>query len=241
MKPLASTSSSVTDWKALAQGLARQWWTTHGQARWQSLNARERLWLSALLGLMGVWLFVSIGISPALRTLNSAERQRTEIDQQAALMRTLQQRAQDLQKTKPLSREESLRNLQNITPTGNPALQMTIQGDRVLVQLKNLSASQLATWLAQARSNAQALPDEVHMTRSNTNSAQTVSGLNTTTGVNTSSSSSSTTATWDGQIVLRLPLRQASYANGSSSSISISISSPSSSANANANANGARP
>ena len=224
MKPLTSTSSL---------SLAHQWWATHGQARWQSLNARERLWLSALIGLMGVWLFISIGISPALSTLNSAERQRTEIDQQAALMRSLQQRAQDLQKTKPLSREESLRNLQSITPTGNPALQMTIQGDRVLVQLKNLSASQLATWLAQARSNAQALPDEVHMTRSNTLGAQTVSGVNTTTVVNASITSLGTTATWDGQIVLRLPQRQASYANGSSSS--------SSSARANANANGARP
>ena len=182
-------------------------------------------------------MFVSIGISPALSTLNSAERQRTEIDQQAALMRSLQQRAQDLQKTKPLSREESLRNLQSITPTGNPALQMTIQGDRVLVQLKNLSASQLATWLAQARSNAQALPDEVHMTRSNTLGAQTVSGVNTTTVVNASITSLGTTATWDGQIVLRLPQRQARYANGSSSS----SSSSSSSARANANANGARP
>ena len=226
MKPLTSTSSL---------SLAHQWWATHGQARWQRLNARERLCLSALIGLMGVWLFVSIGISPALRTLNSAERQRTEIDQQAALMRSLQQRAQDLQKTKPLSREESLRNLQSITPTGNPALQMTIQGDRVLVQLKNLSASQLATWLAQARSNAQALPDEVHMTRSNTIGAQTVSGVNTTTVVNASITSIGTTATWDGQIVLRLPQRQASYANGSSSSSS------SARANANANANGARP
>jgi len=220
MKPSASTSSL---------GLAHQWWATHGQARWQSLNARERLWLSALIGLMGVWLFVSIGISPALRTLNSAERQRTEIDQQAALMRSLQQRAQDLQKTKPLSREESLRNLQSITPTGNPTLQMTIQGDRVLVQLKNLSPSQLAAWLAQARSNAQALPDEVHVTRSNTLGAQALSGVNTTTAVNTSSTSSSTTATWDGQIVLRLPQRQTSHTNTSTS------------ANNNANANGARP
>lgn len=220
MKPSASTSSL---------GLAHQWWATHGQARWQSLNARERLWLSALIGLMGVWLFVSIGISPALRTLNSAERQRTEIDQQAALMRSLQQRAQDLQKTKPLSREESLRSLQSITPTGNPALQMTIQGDRVLVQLKNLSASQLAAWLAQARSSAQALPEEVHMTRSNTLGAQAVSGVNTTTAVNTSSTSSSTTVTWDGQIVLRLPQRQTSHTNTSTS------------ANNNANANGARP
>ena len=202
-------SASVTDWKTQSLSLAKQVWETHGQARWQGLSARERLLASVLLGLFGIWLFVSIAISPALRTLNSAEQQRAEVAQQVAQMRALQQRAQELQKTKPLSRDESIRGLQSITPTGNPALQMTIQGDRVMVQLKNLSASQLATWLAQARSNAQALPDEVHISRSNSSS------VNASSGINASSNSTDTTTAWDGQIVLRLPQRQASNANAS--------------------------
>ena len=202
-------SASVTDWKTQSLSLAKQVWETHGQARWQGLSARERLLASVLLGLFGIWLFISIAISPAMRTLNSAQQQRAEVAQQVAQMRALQQRAQELQKTKPLSRDESLRSLQSITPTGNPALQMTIQGDRVLVQLKNLSASQLATWLAQARSNAQALPDEVHISRSNSSS------VNASSGINASSNSTDTTTAWDGQIVLRLPQRQASNANAS--------------------------
>ena len=202
-------SASVTDWKTQSLSLAKQVWETHGQARWQGLSARERLLVSILLGLFGIWLFISIAISPALRTLNSAQQQRAEVAQQVVQMRALQQRAQELQKTKPLSRDESLRGLQSITPTGNPALQMTIQGDRVLVQLKNLSASQLATWLAQARSNAQALPDEVHISRSNSSS------VNASSGINASSNSTNTTTAWDGQIVLRLPQRQASNANAS--------------------------
>jgi general secretion pathway protein M len=202
-------SASVTDWKTQSLSLAKQVWETHGQARWQGLSARERLLVSILLGLFGIWLFISIAISPALRTLNSAQQQRAEVAQQVAQMRALQQRAQELQKTKPLSRDESIRGLQSITPTGNPALQMTIQGDRVLVQLKNLSASQLATWLAQARSNAQALPDEVHISRSNSSS------VNASSGINATSNSTNTTTAWDGQIVLRLPQRQASNANAS--------------------------
>ena len=175
-----SRSASIASWKTQALALIHQLWTSHGHARWQSLSARERLLVRVFLGLFGVWLFVSIAIAPALRTLNSAEQQRTEVAQQAVHMRALKQRAQELQKTKSLSREESLRNLQSFTPTGNPALQMTVQGNRVLVNLKNLSASQLAAWLAQARSHAQALPDEVHITRS-------------------------ATTAWDGQIILRLP------------------------------------
>ena len=208
-------SASVTDWKTQSLSLAKQVWETHGQARWQGLSARERLLVSILLGLFGIWLFISIAISPALRTLNSAQQQRAEVAQQVVQMRALQQRAQELQKTKPLSRDESIRGLQSITPAGNPALQMTIQGDRVLVQLKNLSASQLATWLAQARSNAQALPDEVHISRSTSSGVSASTSVNASSGINASSNSTNTTTAWDGQIVLRLPQRQASNANAS--------------------------
>jgi general secretion pathway protein M len=197
--------------------LAKQVWETHGQARWQGLSARERLLVSVSFVLFGIWLFVSIAISPALRTLNSAEQQRAEVAQQVVQMRALQQRAQELQKTKPLSRDESLRSLQSIAPAGNPALQMTVQGDRVLVQLKNLSASQLATWLALARSNAQALPDEVHISRSTSSSVSASTSVNALSGINSTSNSPNATAAWDGQIVLRLSQRQASNASASAS------------------------
>jgi general secretion pathway protein M len=140
-------------------------------------------------------------------------------------MRALQQRAQELQKTKPLSRDESLRSLQSITPAGNPALQMTVQGDRVMVQLKNLSASQLATWLAQARSNAQALPDEVHISRSATSSVSSSTSVSALSGINATINSTNAINSWDGQIILRLPQRSANNANSS----------------VNANVSGARP
>ena len=104
------------------------------------------------------------------------------------------------------SREESLKYLQSFTPTGNPALQMTIQGDRVLVNLKNLSASQLAAWLAQARSIAQALPDEVHITRSASSGVN-----NASTSVNPSNTSPTANTVWDGQMILRLPQGPSNY------------------------------
>lgn len=220
-----SRAALITDWKTQVLARADQLWATHGQSRWQGLNARERLLVSVLLGLFGVWLFVSIAISPALRTLNASESQRAEVAQQVVQMRALQQRAQELQRTKPLSRDESIRSLQSITPTGNPALQMTIQGDRVMVQLKNLSASQLANWLAQARNNAQALPDEVHISRSFSSSVSASTSVSASSGVNAPSNSSNATTTWDGQIILRLPQHTTNLANTS----------------VNANASGAKP
>jgi len=218
-------AAPIADWKTQVLALANQLWATYGQSRWQGLNARERLLVSVLLGLFGVWLFVSIAISPALRTLNASETQRAEVAQQVVQMRALQQRAQELQKTKPLSRDESIRSLQSITPTGNPALQMTIQGDRVMVQLKNLSASQLANWLAQARNNAQALPDEVHISRSVTSSVNSSTSLSALSGGNATINSTNAINSWDGQIILRLPQRTANQANTS----------------LNANVSGARP
>ena len=219
-----SRAAPIADWKTQVLARADQLWATHGQSRWQGLNARERLLVSVFFGLFGIWLFVSIAISPALRTLNSAQQQRAEVAQQVVQMRALQQRAQELQKTKPLSRDESLRSLQSITPPGNPALQMTVQGDRVMVQLKNLSASQLANWLAQARSNAQALPDEVHISRSATSSVSS-SSVSALSGVNANGNTANATAAWDGQIILRLPQRSANQASSS----------------VNANASGAKP
>ena len=202
-----SRSASITGWKHQILTVGHQLWATHGQAHWQGLRARERFLISVFLGLMGIWLCLSIAITPAVRTLQTSSLRRAEMGEQLAQMQALQQRAQALQKTKALSRDESLRNLQSITPTGNAALQMSVQGDRVLVQLKNLSASQLATWLAQARSQAQALPDEVHITRA--------AALNATNaaGVSSANASGNTVTAWDGQIVLRLPQRQVAPSN----------------------------
>ena len=202
-----SRSASITGWKHQVLSVGQQLWATHGQAHWQGLRARERFLISVFLGLLGIWLCLSFAITPAVRTLQTSSLRRAEMGEQLAQMQALQQRAQALQKTKALSRDESLRNLQSITPTGNAALQMSVQGDRVLVQLKNLSASQLATWLAQVRSQAQALPDEVHITRA--------AALNATNaaGVSSANASGNTVTAWDGQIVLRLPQRQVAPSN----------------------------
>ena len=100
-----SRSAPPTDWKTQVKAFGQQLWAAYGQARWQGLSPHERLLVRVFVGLFGVWVFVSIAISPALRTLNAAERQRAEVAQQVVQMRSLQQRAQELQKSKPLSRD----------------------------------------------------------------------------------------------------------------------------------------
>jgi general secretion pathway protein M len=158
------------------------------QARWQALSPREQRGVSMLSALLGVLLFWSIAIAPALNTLSDSDNRRAQIGQQQAHMLALQNQAQALQTRTPLSRDEALRNLQGLTPGAQ--MQLNVQGDRVSAQLKAVPAPALANWLAQARSQAQALPVEAHLTRGNT------------TGANSA-------VVWDGSLVLSLPNRGA--------------------------------
>ncbi len=151
--------------------------------RWQALSPREQRGLSLLGALLAVLLFWLIAIAPALNTLRGSDHRRAQIGQQHAHMLALQAQAQALQTRTPISREEALRNLQGLTPSAQ--IQLNVQGDRVMVQLKAVPAAALANWLTHARSQAQALPVEAHLTRSNT------------------------AMTWDGSLVLSLPSRSA--------------------------------
>ena len=150
-------------------------------SRWQALSSREQRGVSMLTALLAVLLFWSIAIAPALNTLRDSDNHRAQIGQQQAHMLALQAQAQALQTRTTLARDEALRNLQGLTPSAQ--MQLNVQGDRVTVQLKAVPAATLANWLAQARNQAQALPVEAHLTRSNT------------------------AMTWDGSLVLSLPNR----------------------------------
>jgi general secretion pathway protein M len=156
-------------------------------ARWQALSNREQrglTWLGLLLAVAMIW---TVTIAPALHTLRDSDLRRAHISTQQAHMLALQAQAQALQQRTPLSRDEALRTLQSLST--NPSLQLTVQGERVSVQLKALPASSLATWLAQVRSQAQVLPLEAHLTR----------------GSGSGNEADKTNPTWNGSLVLRLP------------------------------------
>jgi general secretion pathway protein M len=169
------------------------------QARWQALSPREQRGVSVLGALLGVLLFWSIALAPALNTLRDSDNRRAQISQQQAHMLALQTQAQALKARTPLSRDEALRSLQSLT--SGTQMQLNVQGDRVTVQLKAVPAPALANWLAQARSQAQALPVEAHLTRNTTGTASTTPP---TTSVNNAN-----VVVWDGNLMLSLPNRGA--------------------------------
>lgn len=172
--------------------------------RWQALSPREQRGIAVLAVLLGVLLFWSVAIAPALHTLRDSDNRRAHIGQQQAHMLALQAQAQALQARTPLSREEALRSLQSLTPS--PHIQLNVQAERVTAQLKAVPAPVLANWLTQARSQAQALPIEAHLTRG--------SGSASATGTNTDHTPPKTAmpsdVVWNGNLVLSLPNRGAS-------------------------------
>ncbi len=169
---------------------------TQALARWQALSPREQRGVSVLGALLAMLLFWSIAIAPALNTLRDSDNRRAHIGQQQAHMLALQTQAQALQARTPLSRDEALRTLQGLTP--GPQIQLNVQGDRISVQLKAVPAPTLANWLTQARTQAQALPVEAHLTRSSAPASN-----------NASAPAANAAVVWDGNLLLRLPNRGA--------------------------------
>jgi general secretion pathway protein M len=169
---------------------------TQALARWQALSPREQRGVSVLGALLAMLLFWSIAIAPALNTLRDSDNRCAQIGQQQAHMLALQSQAQALQARTPLSRDEALRTLQGLTP--GPQIQLNVQGERISVQLKAVPAPTLANWLTQARTQAQALPVEAHLTRGNAPTAN-----------NASATAANTAVLWDGSLVLSLPNRGA--------------------------------
>jgi general secretion pathway protein M len=148
--------------------------------RWAHLSNREQRAVSVLGGLLVLLLFWSVAIAPAWHTLRASEARRVQLAQQQAHMQALQAQAQALQQRPALSRDEAWRTLQSLSQPLGKQLELTVQGERVSVQVKAMPAQALAQWLSQARTQAQALPIEAHWVRQ----ANTV---------------------WDGSLVMRLP------------------------------------
>lgn len=156
--------------------------------RWHTLSLQEQRGITVLSLLLGAVLFWAIAIAPALDTLRDTEQRRQQIGLQHAQMLAWQAQAKALQAANPVSHNEALRNLQSFTPASQ--IQLQVQGQRVVVQLKAMPAPALVNWLSQARQQAHALPVEAHLTR-----AQPMHGA------------PSHVPAWDGSMVLVLPTR----------------------------------
>lgn len=166
------------------------------QAWWPELAPREQRMVLVAALLVGAALLWWVALAPALRTLNAAPAEHAKLDAQLQQMTALQTQAKVLQSQPRASRDDALRALETSVRQSfgaNAQLQTIGANEGVNVQMRAAPADALAQWFSQARSNARAVPREVHLTRS-----QNASGAGPTDAAK---------VRWDGTLVMNLPTR----------------------------------
>lgn len=139
-----------------------------GRAAWAGLAPREQRLVGGAALLVGLALLWWVGLSPALRTLRAAPAEHARLDAQLQQMQTLAAQAQALQAQPRIHREEALRTLESsVRDRLGPNTQVQPSaGDAVGVSMRGAPAETLGEWFSQVRTNARAVPREVHLTRS---------------------------------------------------------------------------
>jgi general secretion pathway protein M len=156
------------------------------QLRWHALHDREKNLVRGAAMFLGLVLVGWWGCAMPLNMLRQAEAQRPGLDAQWRRMQSLQAEAQALQGQAKVSAEDASRALQaSASQRLGASAQLSILGRRATVTLRGTPADALAAWLADARANAHAVPDEARLVRSTSGAA----------GI----------AAWDGTLVLDLP------------------------------------
>ena len=188
-------------------------WTETLEARWQAwwpeLGAREQRLVIAAGMLVAVALFWWIGLAPALRTLSSAPAEHAQLDANLQNMTNLQAQAKALQSQPRASRDDAMRSLETSVREdlrGAGQTQSAVVGEGATIAVRGASAETLAQWFAQVRSNARAVPREVHLTR-NTQQGGKSPAPASTPGSAGSAGAEPSGARWDGTLVMSLPAR----------------------------------
>ena len=139
-------------------------WQKTLQARWAALAARERRGLAIAALVVALAMFWGVLVAPALRTLKSVEPQRAALAAELEHMQALQVRATQLQAKPALVPKDSLKNLQAAANALGKNATLQVLGEQATLSLKQVSAQDLAQWLA-PQSALGLSPVEAHLQR----------------------------------------------------------------------------
>lgn len=184
-------------------------WLDSLEARWQAwwpeLEPREQRLIVIGAVLVALALLWWVALAPALRTLSSAPAEHAQLDTQLQQMTNLQTQAKALQSQPRASRDDAMRALEASVRTNlgpNAQMQPAGAGEGVTIALRGAPADALAQWLTQARSNARAVPREVHLTRSAQGGAPGAPAPGAA-----AAAPDAARVRWDGTLVMSLPAR----------------------------------
>ncbi len=153
-----------------------RWVPERWQQRWLDLSGRERTGLSLALGLLALALVWSVGVAPAWRQMQQGQAQTQALQTQWQSLQALQAQVGALKGQSRVRPDDAARLLQTSVATLGPSASLVVNGDMATVQIKGASAAALSTWLAQARTQAQALPVQARLSRLGTTSPTGTTG-----------------------------------------------------------------
>lgn len=169
--------------------------------RWKALAPREQTLLLAAGAAVALALVWWVALAPALATLRTAPARHAALDAQLQRMQSLQAEALQLQAAPRSAPGDAVASLRSaLTQRMGATAQLSLAGDRATITLKGAPADALTQWLAQARSNALAVPVEARLTRSPAAASPTAPAT-------LGNGPAATAPRWDGSLVLALPAR----------------------------------
>lgn len=175
--------------------------TTALQARWRALAGREQSLVLIAAAVMGLALLWSLALAPALAQLRRSTAQHAQVDGQIQRMQMLQAQAQALSQAPTLRLTDAQRSVQNsLTEHLGASARLQWSAAQANITLTQASASALAAWLAQVRTNAHASVQEMHLQRAPATTSTTTPGNPPATAQRP--------AVWNGTLVLTVPSGQ---------------------------------
>ena len=142
-----------------------RWVPERWQQRWMDLSGRERTGLSLALGLLALALVWSVGVEPVWRQWQQGQARTQALQTQWQDLQALQAQVSALKGQSRVRPDDAARLLQASVATLGPNASLVVNGDMATVQIKGASAAALSKWLAQARTQAQALPVQARLSR----------------------------------------------------------------------------
>lgn len=140
-------------------------WRTLARQRWSSLAERERAGLLVAVGIVSMSLLWGLGLAPALRTLRTVPTQLEALDTQWQEMQRLADEVRELRAQPALPRLQAQAALGAAVRRAGEKLGLTQQGERVTIEVNDMSGEALTAWLAEVRVGARMRVIEAQLTR----------------------------------------------------------------------------
>jgi general secretion pathway protein M len=134
----------------------------------EGLSPREQRAARLAAWVAGLGLLWWVALAPAIETLRHSGARHTKLDAELAQMQAFAASAEVLRSqnaTPPPGREAALRALEEATRQLGAGAQLTLQGDRATVAMRDIPPGALAQWLQQVRVNARVLPEQAQIQR----------------------------------------------------------------------------